>query len=90
MPVSFENQTVRLEGIVAENDLGDLKSALGNLKPNPIEANMTECKDMHAAAIQMLCAYKINYGCDYQFNDTTSAYQLALEGCRASENDTGQ
>ncbi len=89
MAIIYEDDKIRFEKRVYENELEDLKKHLDGLK-KAITVDLTACDDLHGSVVQLLLAYKTLYSCQFEFSEQPSTYKMALEGFRSVENDCNQ
>ncbi len=80
MKIEIFERGVKIGGFVDANGVVELQGKLMMLKEGQNIIDLSECDDLHTAAIQLLCAYKLTKNYEFIFADE-SAYRKALEGC---------
>ncbi len=87
MAVQYEDQNrIVCQDRVYENELEPLKKYLDS-KKEALEVDLSACKDMHGAVIQLLLAYQVQYGCEFILPEVNLPFKMAIEGFSSIEND---
>ncbi len=90
MGISYDNETVRFDGVVYEDTVPELRDYLQVRAPEPVQFDFSECEDMHLAVVQVVLAYRKLYPCDYRFAEAPTAYKKVIEGFDPDENHCSQ
>ncbi len=85
MAINFQNNEVRFEAVIYEDEIISLRNFLQENGGNEINFVFTECDDIHFAILQLIMAYKKNYDCLYEFGDENKIYAKVLKGFSTSE-----
>ena len=84
MAIEYGENSIKSKGVINDNELITLREFLQKSSPNKLDADLTECFDIHTAIIQLLVSYDILNGVNYKFaDDNKSAYKKALNGQRS-------
>jgi len=80
MAVVYENENIKFEAVIYEDEVIELRDKLTALAPAKLSFDMKECDDIHLSVIQQMLAYKKLYECEFNFSESKKTYQLLIEG----------
>ncbi|MBN2894796.1 MAG: hypothetical protein JXK05_02770 [Campylobacterales bacterium] len=86
MGVQFEEDTLRLEGVVYEDAVVGAREFLQQVAPQKVTFDFSACEDAHFALLQLVMAYCKLYEGEILYGDEVKIYQKVLEGFEAGEN----
>lgn len=82
MGVEFHENKIVLEGMVGEDQVTAIRDHLNGMAPQAIEADFSNCNDIHMAALQQFLAYQTLHEVTYFFGDNAPFYKKAIDGFR--------
>ncbi len=65
MGMEAVDSSITFDGVVSEDVIKPLREYLQKCAPLKLTVDLSECRDMHTAVIQMVAAYHLLYGCEY-------------------------
>lgn len=86
MAITYDGNVATFESVIYEDEVVAFRDFLQEKAGEEVHLNFVECEDIHLAVIQLIMAYKKNYGCTYEFGEDVKLFQKVLEGFDTSEN----
>ena len=86
MAITYEDNEATFESVIYEDEVITFRDFLQEKAGEEIVLKFSECEDIHLAVLQLIMAYKKNYGCSYEFGETKKLYETVLKGFDTSEN----
>lgn len=86
MAITYEEKRARFESVIYEDEVVSFRDFLQSTAGDEVKLDFNECEDIHLAVLQLIMAYKKNYGVSYEFADSKKLFQIVLEGFDTSEN----
>ena len=90
MAIVYESDGAAFSSVVYEDEVISFRDFLQKNAGSELNFNFLDCDDLHLSIIQLIAAYKKQYGCSYAFGESRKIYQIVLEGFDTSENHCNQ
>lgn len=89
MPITINDTTMVLEGVIYEDEIQTVRDALQELAPQKMTFDFKGCDDAHLGVLQVILAYLKMYDAEFVYGNRVRLYQKVCEGFDQSEQHCG-